>query len=239
MNYLEIIDDKEDKNIIQQIEQMLEKMDTAMTPIQINNFVLNDVEYPTLYGKYKQAQFELYSRFNQLIDLYYRIKGTEIKMKKVERKIKEVEDDLEKEFLELKKEKLEVKMMFLKRQVKKVLKETRVFYEVYNRCKEFHNLSEEEALKLEVEAWVAKAVNMPLIFEERYGESFMKKVLGEEGYEKYLDVRRKVVGLLPRELLKVEKIEYNKNSIEGRVEKIEYNKNSVEDRYDYKVKKRN
>jgi len=203
---LEIIQDKEDKKMFQSIIDLIEKTYSGMTPIQIENFVLNDIEFPTPYGKFEQAKFELVSRYQQLVDLYYEIKEREIKIKQQERKIEKAKDDLEKELLELQKEKLEIQIVNLKRRLKTIIGEAKVFYRVYQEHPEFHKLTPEKAFQLEAENWARKTLNMPTIFEERYGKDYMIKALGEENYQKYLELRRKNFGLLPREMFEVKQL---------------------------------
>ena len=204
--YLQIIENPEDKVICEKIIGLFEKLDTAMTSIQIENFILNDVEFPTLYGKFQQSQLELASRLSQIIDIYYQIKENEIKIRQQERKIVKTQDDLEKELLELQKEKLEMKILGSKKELKKILKETKIFFGFYEKHPEFQKLSAEEAFRLEVEQWAKKTANMPTVFEERYGKDYMIKALGKENYQKYLEVRRKGFGLLPREILEIKEL---------------------------------
>jgi hypothetical protein len=207
MNKLvKIIDNLQDQSMVNRIMEMAERLDISMTPIQIENFVLNDIEHPTPYGKYIQTQQELKHRLNLLIDFYYQIKETELEIEKKERDINKTEDDLDKKILELHKEKLQLKLLSFENEVKKVLKETRVFYSLYEKHPEFHELSEEDKFKLEAENWAKKTLNMPLVFEERYGEGYMEKALGIENYQAFKELRKKGFGLLPREIFEVKKI---------------------------------
>ena len=213
--YLQIIENPKDKELCEKVIELFKKFDTAITPIQIENFILNDIEFPTSYGKFTQCQLELASRFGQLIEIYYQIKENEIKIRQKERKIIETQDDLEKELLELQKEKLEMKILGSKRELKKILKEARVFFGFYEKHPEFQELSPEKTFQLEAEQWAKKTLNMPTVFEERYGEDYMKKALGEGAYQKLKELRQKGFGLLPREILGIKKLEepkYDRNT---------------------------
>jgi len=192
--------------MVEKIAEMVKKFDTAMSPIQIEAFILNDIEFPTDYGKYIQVQQELNHRLNLLIDSYYQIKETQLEIKKQERDAKNEKDDLEKEILELKKEKLEIKLSGFENEVKKILKEARVFYSFYGKHPKFEKLSEKEKFELEAENWAKKTLNMPTIFEERYGENYMRKALGEGNYQKYKELRQKGFGLLPREIFEIKQL---------------------------------
>ncbi|MBT9175503.1 MAG: hypothetical protein DDT22_01182 [candidate division WS2 bacterium] len=206
LKQLQIIEKKEDKEMIEEISSFLEKADKGMSLIQIENFVLNDIEFPTEYGKFVQARFELVHRFQQLTDLYYQIKETEIKIKIKERDTNKEKDELKKELLLLQQEKEEMKLFGFKNQLKRILKEARIFYQNYQKHPEFQKFTPEEEFKLEAENWARKTINMPTIFEERYGENYMKKALGEANYQKYKQLRQKGFGLLPREIFEVKQL---------------------------------
>jgi len=208
--YLEILKNAEDQEMFKKVASFLEEFSGGMSQIQIENFILNDVEFPTPYGKFQQAKFELLSRFQQLIDVYYDIRTKEIKIKQKERQIENSKDDLEKELFKIEKEKLEVQLLSTKNKVKTLVKEARIFFKTYQEHPEFHKLNPQEAFDLEAENWVKKTLNMPTIFEERYGKNYMVKALGEENYKKYLEVRRKGFGLLPREIFEIKQLEDKK-----------------------------
>jgi hypothetical protein len=203
---IEIIDNQQDKNMVNKIIEMVSQFDTAATSIQIENFILNDIEYPTPYGKYVQTQHELSHRLNLLIDNYYQIKETELEIKKKEREINKTDDDLDKEILMLQKEKLELKLLNFTNEVKRILKETKIFYVFYKKHPEFQELSEERKFELEAENWAKKTLNMPDVFYQRYGKEYLYKALGKEAADEYLQIQRQAMGLLPRELLEVKKI---------------------------------
>jgi len=204
--YLQIIENPKDKELCEKIIELSKKFDTAMTPIQIENFVLNDIEFPTSYGKFIQCQLELTGRFGQIVEIYYQIKENEIKIRQKERKIAETQDDLEKELLELQREKLELRILGSKKELKKILREARLFFRFYEKHPEFQELTPEKAFQLDAEQWAKKTLNMPTVFEERYGENYMKKVLGEGNYQKYKELRQKGFGLLPREIFEIKEL---------------------------------
>lgn len=175
----------------------------SLSPIQVNNFILNDVEFPTDYAKYKQAQFELIARWGRFVDAKLEIKELETKIRLKEREIDNEDDELKKELLQIEKEKLIFQLLGKQRELKTINEEARLFWEVYEKGeKKFSNCSKEQIEELEREYWMAKTMNMPTVFEERYGDEYMRKILGEEIYSQYLEVRQKLLGLLPRELIK-------------------------------------
>lgn len=203
---LSIIENQEDRKMFQKIAEFLDKTYTGMTKIQIENFVLNDVEFPTDYGKFVQAQRELSLRFSLVVDYYYQIREKELEIKMKEKEKMKEKDELKKELIQLQIEKLEFQIFSLKRELKRICQEARIFYEIYEKHPEFHNLKPEEAFKLEALDWARKTMNMPTIFEERYGENYMIKALGEENYKRYKELRQKGFGLLPREIFEIKKL---------------------------------
>ena len=209
--YLQIIEDPQDKKMCEKIIAFLERFDTALSPIQIENFVLNDIEFPTDYGKFEQAKLELSARFGLLIDAYYSIKEKEIEIKKLQRKRESEKDDLEKELLKLKEERTQLQLVNQKKELKRILKEARIFFQVYEKHPEFQELNAKEKFNLEAEQWAKKTLNMPTVFEERYGENYMKKALGEGAYQKFKELRQKGFGLLPREIFGLKQIEKTKD----------------------------
>lgn len=197
MKYLDIIEGDKERDIIKEIAKI--DFDSSMTEIQINNFVLNDIEFPTEYGKFLQAKLELSSRFGQLTELYYDIKEQEIEIKKLSHKIAEEDEFFDAQLLRIQRERSEIRLASMKKKVKTLLKEIAIFYRYYNNP-EFKDLTDEEAYKLEANQWARKTINMPTLFEERYGEEYMKKAIGEEEYNRYKEIRKAKLGILPREM---------------------------------------
>lgn len=191
--------DRADEAMLRKVGVFLEETTTGMSQIQIEDFVLNDVEYPTRYGKFCQAKSELSQRFSQITELYYEIKETEIEIEqKAEKSFGSV---LDRKLSELQREKLELRLLRLKTQLEVVLREMRIFYKVYRSNPGFHNLSEDEVYQLEREQWIEKTFNMPIVFEERYGERYMREAVGAKCYQEYQELRKQKFGLLPREIL--------------------------------------
>jgi len=212
MNYLEIANDDKDKEIMREIVNM--DFDVALSELQIENFILNDIEYPTAYGKHIQTKTELKKRVNELIDLYYEIKEDDIRIRQKAR-AKEAEEQssqfnngsfLSAELIQLEIEKITLRMESRKKRASSVLKELKIFYSIYNENPEFHEMSEEEAFPYDAEQWAQKTMNMPQVFEERYGAMYMTKALGKKTYDKYLEMRKEKLGLLPREIFNIKQL---------------------------------
>jgi ribosome-associated translation inhibitor RaiA len=172
-----------------------------------DSFILNDIEYPTPYGKFMQVKMELVSRYSRLVDAHFDIKETEIKAKMKERDLLNATDDLERQLLEVQLERLQVELHGKKSAFEGLLDETRRFFSIYASMPEFHNLTPDEAHQLEADYWCKKALNMPTEFEQRYGKDYMERVIGKERYEEFRSIRARAFGLLPRELLTVRLLE--------------------------------
>lgn len=202
---LEIINEVADKIMLENIFAFSEKMNTGVSAIQVENFILNDIEFPTEYGKYKQTQAELVHRLNQVVDIYYESQEKKIKIRQKEKKIQENMDTLECELLELQKEKLAIQLKNANIRLKTIVAEARIFYDIFQEYSEFHNLSSAEQLVQEKIQWAKKTLNMPTVFEERYGAQYMERVLGAENYAKYKESRQRSFGILPREMIESQK----------------------------------
>lgn len=201
-HYLDILPDDQSRVIFNDVIDKMVDAHLGMTSFQINQFVLNTVEFPTAYGKWKQARFELVHRFDQLTELYYEIKLTELEIRLKQQEISNTQDQIRKEILSIKIHRERAKGCGQQRRLKNLLIEANAFYDIYAEHSEFSDLTHEDAQRLEIEDWSEKAKNNPLVFEERYGDQFMASVL-KKGYESYLKDRRQKLGLIPRELTRL------------------------------------
>ncbi len=197
---LGVIERPEDKELFVNIKKMLETFKMGHTSIQIHSFILNDVEYPTEWGKFSQAKMELLSRYERIVDAHYEIKETEIK-RDISLRDAATGLHLESKLLELEAEKLTLRLASLKAGLKILLREAGEFYSVYIKYPKFHDLTPQQEYDLEAEQWARKAANNPLVFEERYGEKFLEQAWGKDEYNKFKEYRKSKVGLLPREII--------------------------------------
>lgn len=198
---------KEGEEVLKRIVDFLYEANEGYSEIQVRYFVLNDVEFPTLYAKFQQAKTELAHRCMQLVDLYFDMKKLLIKLQMKEREFSEVKDELRRELISIEIEKLKFQVEVKKIMVNRLLREVKLFWNVCVEAKEYFNLTPEQKYRLELEAWAKKAENMPCVFEERYGEEFLKKAWGEEKYQKFLEIRRNSIGILQRELMQATSVD--------------------------------
>jgi hypothetical protein len=202
--YLEVIPE-ESKEMFSSISSIMDKFQSGHSRIQIENFILNDIEYPTAYGKFQQACVEMVARLSRVIDSYFDIKETEIKIKMKNEKLTKA-SGFQKELVGLELEKLQLQLRLKQASLKDIVRETMIFFEVYQSHPEFHNLTTAEEAQLEQEQWAQKALNLPLVFEERYGPEVLKQMWGPEVYEKFTEIRQKTYGMLPREMFERKKL---------------------------------
>ncbi len=198
---LSIIEKKEDKEILTHIADFLSDFMQPLSDVQVGKLVLNDVEYPTSYSKAKQTKLELVARYHSIVDIYYNIKKNEIELQLKDEEITDEPNILKKQLIELEKEKLALQLHSEKARLNSILKEVQLYYKYYTKYNNGTNqLTVEQKANFEEEFWKMKAINNPIIFEERYG-SYLKEVLGEDKYKAYKERRKISIGLFPRELI--------------------------------------
>ncbi len=198
---IDLIEKKEDREILSEISHFLMDFSQPISPIQVNKLVLNDIEYPTEYAKVKQAKLEVMSRYYNIVDSYYDIKKKELELELLDEEINDESHPIKKKLKQLEKEKNILQLQSTKTRLETTMKEIKIYHTHYKQYKgKYDNLNDEDKCKLEEELWAKKAKNNPIIFEERYG-NFIKEVLGEDKYKSYLERRKISVGLFPRELI--------------------------------------
>ena len=79
-NDLIIIEEK-DRQLISDLPRIFENLMTAHSEFQILNFILNDIDFPTIPAKYHQSVRELWSRYTNLTSLTYEYKKIENEIK--------------------------------------------------------------------------------------------------------------------------------------------------------------
>lgn len=195
--YLSVLPDLQSKEMFREVVDKMLSAHIGMTEFQITMFVLNEVEFPTPYGRWRQARFELVNRYDQLVELYYDIRETELE---IELKSSQSVPKAETALHLLRTDRMRSKLESLKRRLKTMAREAEVFFMAYAAHAEFANMTAAQLSVRERAEWVAKAEKNPTAFEERYGDDFMRTVLGDR-YQPYVEARRRAVGILPREMI--------------------------------------
>ncbi len=130
---LVIIDNSSNQYIESIIDRIFRKMPLGMTKYQIQNFVLNTVDYPTPDSRYWQAKFELWQRIMKLYGLQFDYEETCAKIFYYDARIKKDEDDpaeeAKKQLYLVKKARAEFSKVMIKKNAEDTLREIRVFME--------------------------------------------------------------------------------------------------------------
>jgi len=200
-NALEIIESKDDKSILSDIGNFQKDFMQPISDIQVNKLVLNDIEFPTDYSKMKQIKAELIVRYNSILESYYNIKKKELEIELLDEEAINEPHPIKKKIKLLDNEKANLQLIAERSKLNVILTEIRTYYKYYKiHTGKFKDLTEKQKEDLEVEFWQKKALNNPVVFEERYGE-FLKDILGESKYNIYLNKRRTIMGSFARELV--------------------------------------
>lgn len=166
--------------------------ESGMSEFQLKHFLISEREFPTDLMKFRHAKFEIKHRRNIFIDLYYQYRESEAKIKLAEGEIEDfqsVQDshninsgtnqkikDAKIELQRIEIEKNRYKIHTIEEEAAKILTETKIIYDIYNKFKKFDEMSKEELLELEEDGWKVKSAYYPEL-QERYW-------LTPEGFEK-------------------------------------------------------
>jgi len=170
---LVVVDDN-DMPIIDKMHKLFKNMMSAHSEFQIRNFILNDFDFPTDAGKYHQCVRELYSRYDNLINLSHEYKKTqheieiaEIQKERLLRNLSKASDDLDireiNSLIKMQDIEIEHKMLrieSIKKNASESIREMRVFMDVVetidkyipNEFRDANGLPDKE--KSELEFWV-------------------------------------------------------------------------------------
>ena len=103
VNYLDkILDEKtikEFKQLIPELKDTWTKKQMFRTKTEMEFSVLNDNKHPTPASKYWQAVREQNTHFEQLMDLSFEGRKSDVRIKQMDEKIRKEKDELEKEIL--------------------------------------------------------------------------------------------------------------------------------------------
>lgn len=194
----------DNKKILSEVGSFQKDFMQPVSDIQVNKLILNNIDFPTDYAKIKQVKTELIVRYNSIIESYYIIKKKELEIELLDEEIANESHHIKKKLKILDNEKVTLQLMAEESKLDVILTELRIYYKYYKKYssqfENFENMNDKQKEDLEVELWNKKALNNPIVFEERYGE-FLKEILGEVKYRKYLDRRRSSVGTFARELV--------------------------------------
>ena len=74
---------KYEQGLLVGLESIAATIPSGTTDLQIKKFILNDIDFPTDFGKFRQAKLELFSRYEVLINAVFDYKKTEVEIEKL------------------------------------------------------------------------------------------------------------------------------------------------------------
>ena len=162
----------DDKELMKKTFEFFTTTPFGNTEFQIMNFVLNKVEYPTPFSKFRQSKLELWTRFQSLMEdhFQYREALANIELEKAKISDWSTDDDPIKKakikLSEINIDKNIFKMQVIKKLVQDKIREMNIFYRV--------TLEEEPKIKgdevnEDLKVWEEKMRQQPGLFRERYG----------------------------------------------------------------------
>jgi len=170
------------KNQLQNVEKfvpenLLDKIKLGMTEIQIKSFVLNEKDFPTPFSKFKQAKVELWSRYENVVNMLFDIEKTKANIEMKEALIEDLDNSKINQAksklyqIDIKRKEFQLKVSH--KTVSEKLSEMKHFLDVYNELKGFEGMDENEVLRQEMETWIKRAKLEPKL-NERHGDAIRK-----------------------------------------------------------------
>ena len=133
---LELIRQREDIAAVKKVEEFFEPLHRGHSHFQIENFILNDDEFPLPDDKYWQAMMETYGRYENLIHLHYEYRKLRNEILLLEddidqiNKLYEISDKRRSVLIDMKNDEIQFKrlgMKHIERNVKDTLREIKSF----------------------------------------------------------------------------------------------------------------
>lgn len=84
----ELVDENK-LELVKKTEDYFNSIHFGMTDFQIRKFILNPIEFPTPFSRYRQAKLELWKRFGSIMEDHFRYRELNAMIRLQEAKIKE------------------------------------------------------------------------------------------------------------------------------------------------------
>lgn len=167
---LELLD-KDNKKLCEEVYEFFKTVPQGMTAFQISNFVLCNMDFPTVDSKYWQAKLELFVRLQGVIASHYDHRKRRARIRWLKAKIEECFDkkclaqkDYEKEMQDAKSEQFKIEieenefaLMNITKQVSEKVAEMRTFRDAMTTFETQLNYSNVDKEQQEAEFWNARA----------------------------------------------------------------------------------
>lgn len=147
----------------------------GMSDFQIKNFVVNKVDFPTPFSRWRQAKMELWSRYCGVIESHFSYRETQAKLEIAEEKLIRLQNDevLSEDkirqgkikLLEIKIERFMFQIQVSHKMVREKLNEMQSFFDVV--LAEEPDVSDDEREE-ERKFWMEKMKQQPMVFKQRY-----------------------------------------------------------------------
>lgn len=167
---LELVEER-DSELMNKAIEFFSSTSFGMSELQIRKFVINKLEYPTAWSKWRQAKIEMWIRYQNIINMHFdyreAIAKIDLERAKIANWIKD-SDELLKAKVKLSQIEIDrnkFKINVIKKQVKDVIKEMGVFYDIVK--EEEPNITSDEKIEDE-KFWKEKIKRRPQEFKERY-----------------------------------------------------------------------
>jgi len=155
------------KNLKEILKADIGKIPLGMTSFQINNFVLNEREFPTDLMKFQQAKMELHTRIQSFFDLHYQYREAKANIMLSEGEVEDLQNNYEDinpkikdakiELQDIEIEKNQYKLISIQHAATEKLREAMEFYKTYLIHKDFESITIERLEELEIEGWKIKS----------------------------------------------------------------------------------
>ena len=88
---LNLVDGNDNRKLCADVFKMFSTVPQGMTTFQIQNFILSDLDFPTIDSKWWQAKLELWVRMQNIIAMHYDHRKRTAKIKEVKATIEELD----------------------------------------------------------------------------------------------------------------------------------------------------
>jgi len=171
---LELLDNS-NKELCNEIYKFFKTVPQGMSAFQIKNFVLGNLEHPTIDSKYWQAKLELFVRLQNIISMHYDYRKRKATIRMLKAKIEECYDkkncaikSYEKELFDAKAERYSIEieenefaLMNIIKTVNDKLLEMQTFWETMQYLEPLLEFSNENKEEMEETFWKTKAEYTP------------------------------------------------------------------------------
>lgn len=171
----ELFQQDEQKKDLTRLLKDIKAVPLGMSEFQINHFVLNGIEYPTDWSKFRQTKMQLHVGIQSLVDMAFQVQEAQANIELTTAQIDELENGIVSKVnearIKLKKidiEKNRFKIASITHTAKEKLREIMAFYAVFRELKGFDSISTEDSKQLEEETWRIRSMYNPE-FKNRYG----------------------------------------------------------------------